>query len=183
MNAEQSTQNHKDFARHEKLFKVGMKAFESGLSEPDNERSPEYYGWKAAQEMAEVKRKWLETSRCNCGVDDDAQPQSQSKPKTKTTKEAARDCLKGIDLDAEKAHQAFQIIELFLLCGVKVKKGANQKDIKQWILTDTEGNKAGLYLGSGFGWSLDGLKVDQELTGFFDMDFDCWLSDNDIDVD
>ncbi len=95
----------------------------------------------------------------------------------------AENLIKCVVLDESRAKEALQIIELFLSCHIKVTKGVMQPDIKQWILRDKDGNKAGLYLGSGFGWSLDGLRVDQELAGFFDMDLNDFLACNDIEID
>lgn len=89
----------------------------------------------------------------------------------------------NLGLDEARKNQALSILQLFIDLNISIKKGKMRNDIKQWILTDPDGNKAGLYLGSGFGWALDGVKPNQELKGFFDMDFETFLVDNDIDFE
>lgn len=54
---------HKKFARHQKLFNIGMQQFEQGLDEPKDKDSPEFFGWQAAKEMRDIKQKWLSLSR------------------------------------------------------------------------------------------------------------------------
>jgi hypothetical protein len=69
MNATEATSRHKQFLKHEKDFKQGLKLFEQGCDAPQDKTSPQWYGWMAALEMARVKSSWLKQSRIQSGVE------------------------------------------------------------------------------------------------------------------
>lgn len=68
MNLDTVDKSHKDFCKHEKQFKEGMQLYDQGCSAPTDKKTPQWHGWMAGLEMANIKRAWLETSRTHSGV-------------------------------------------------------------------------------------------------------------------